>query len=448
MKHILIALFLSFSPIFSQNIDSVWTLNKCIEYAILNNVSITKTKIYQEINNKNVEQSRFNKMPIISANATQQLNSGRSIDPFSNQFVNQDIWSNNLNITGSLVIFNGFQNYNTIKYNQELHESSFYDIKNKEFEIKLKVLSAYMEILLHKEQIKNLENQKKQTLTQLEKNEKLVQNGSNTAEVYLKFCAQKYTDEKNILSTQNQLEESKLKLCQLLNKEYSSQITLDTNILVGNRIFSDTSQPDIANVVQHYPSVSSLNSKIKGFDFQYQSNRALLYPKLTLSAGVYSLFSSQNRQPIMPINTANPQFRTIDFGEQLQTNLFKQVMATLSIPILNTRTARISAQKTKLNQNISNLDLELEKQRIQQDIFVAQNGLKLAIKKNESAIEKAKAMKATFQIIEKKYNYGSVNSYIFIEERNNMLNAELEEIHAKYDLKYKYLYLKYLTLDE
>lgn len=443
--------FLHNSIVFSQNKDSVWTLNKCIEYAIRNNISIYKSKINKELNYKNLEQSKFNKIPIISANATQQLNSGRSIDPFSNQFVNQDIWSNNFNINGSLVVFNGFQNNNTIKYNNALYESSLYDIKNKEFEIKLKVLASYMEILLFAEQIKNLENQKIQTEFQIDKNKKLVQNGSTTEEVYLKFYAQKFTDEKNILSTQNQLEESKLKLCQLLNIAYNSNIILDTN--VTNRDFQTHTIDNISleNLYSKHPSIVSMNLKLKSYSYLTESNKAGLYPKLTLSAGIYSLYSSQNKKPIAINPNANPlqySFETLPFGEQLSTTLSKQIIALLNIPILNGRTARINVQKSILNNKTIQFDLELEKQRIEQEVFIAQNGLNLAIKKNESANEKAKAMKKTFIIIDKKYQNGLIDSYIFIEERNNMLNANKEAIHAKYDLTYKYLYLKYLTLDE
>jgi hypothetical protein len=47
----------------AQTIDSVWTLSKCIEYAMQKNISIQEKVLKNETNRVNVEQAKASRFP-------------------------------------------------------------------------------------------------------------------------------------------------------------------------------------------------------------------------------------------------------------------------------------------------------------------------------------------------------------------------------------------------
>src|SRR6478735_9252564 len=110
-KVFLCVIFLSLSSLsFAQN-DTTWTLQKCIDYAFQNSISIKQNILNSESSKITLEQTQANRIPIVSANASQGFSSGRSLDPTLNTYVNRNINSNNFNVSGNLVLFNGLQVY-------------------------------------------------------------------------------------------------------------------------------------------------------------------------------------------------------------------------------------------------------------------------------------------------------------------------------------------------
>ena len=93
-----------------------YTLQQCIEYAWNNNLDIKQSFLNNESSVLDVKQSKANLLPTLSASAGQNYQFGRTVDRFTNAFVNQTIRSNNFGLNAGLSLFNGFQNQNNILY--------------------------------------------------------------------------------------------------------------------------------------------------------------------------------------------------------------------------------------------------------------------------------------------------------------------------------------------
>jgi len=67
------------------------TLDNCIAIALDNNLDLKSTKLTAKTSEVNYNQSRSDMIPSLNANFNLGLNNGRSIDPFTNGFIDQEL---------------------------------------------------------------------------------------------------------------------------------------------------------------------------------------------------------------------------------------------------------------------------------------------------------------------------------------------------------------------
>ena len=95
--------------------QEIWTLEKCIEHALENNLQIKLSKLNIETNESWLLQSKADLLPSLNVNGSYSYNFGRSIDPTTNTFVNNSIRSSGLGLSTNLPLFAGFQRTNSIQ---------------------------------------------------------------------------------------------------------------------------------------------------------------------------------------------------------------------------------------------------------------------------------------------------------------------------------------------
>jgi outer membrane protein len=108
---LLFAFLITFQGIlFAQ--EKVWTLDECIKQQDL------QTK-YQK---NSLDLSKYKLLPTLNGSASQNFSWGRSLDQTTYRYTeDQRVITNNFYLGGSMNLFNGLQNYNSIKkYEYEL----------------------------------------------------------------------------------------------------------------------------------------------------------------------------------------------------------------------------------------------------------------------------------------------------------------------------------------
>src|SRR5512133_2275728 len=118
---ILLAFMLSFQGyLYSQ--QKVWTLDECIFYAIDNNIQIKQQDLQTKYQKNSLDLSKFKLLPTLNGSGSQNYSWGRSLDQTTYRYTeDQRVISNNFYIGGSMSLFNGLQNYHSIKkYEYEL----------------------------------------------------------------------------------------------------------------------------------------------------------------------------------------------------------------------------------------------------------------------------------------------------------------------------------------
>lgn len=452
---ILLLLSTSKATFAQTELEKVWTLNECIEYAFQNNIQIQQTSISNEISKINLSESKFALLPTLNGFANHVYNFGQTIDPFTNSFATNQVQSNALSLSTSLLVFNGFQNINTIKRNEADYKASEQELERIKNDISLNITNFYLQILFNKELVENSDNQLKVTEQQVERIQKLVDVGNMPEGNLREIEAQQASEELQLINAKNQLMLSKLNLAQLLRIEDSRTFEVQEPNLENFQ-----GKSELIPAAALYETALGIMPEIKSAEYSYfsaekstQIARAGYYPRLTLNGSMGSGYSGANTEVIgftdarytpssdRVIGTNNfIEKLSADvireekaWDDQLDDNFNKSLGLSLNVPIFNGLSARKSVERAKLNAESVALELENAKLRLRQNIETAHTEAIAALKRYNAAEKSVNSLKLSFDYTQKRFDVGAVNSFDFNNEKNRLSNAESELLQAKYE---------------
>ncbi|HEY1006945.1 MAG TPA: TolC family protein, partial [Sphingobacteriaceae bacterium] len=99
------------------------SLPQAIEIALQNNLQVKQVQLSEALSKEDLRQSQLNLYPSLNGSTNLNFNFGRSVDPLSYQFVNQQISNSNGSLFASVTLFQGFQKLNQISQNKLLLEA-------------------------------------------------------------------------------------------------------------------------------------------------------------------------------------------------------------------------------------------------------------------------------------------------------------------------------------
>ena len=138
----------------AANAQEKWSLLKCVEYAMANNISIRQTDLQSKTAALQYKQSKLGQIPNLNFTGSSGYNSGRNQDPTSFTLITQSYLSANMQLQSSADIFNWFSKRNTIAANQWELQAARANTDKLKNDIALTVANAYLQILLAMEQEK------------------------------------------------------------------------------------------------------------------------------------------------------------------------------------------------------------------------------------------------------------------------------------------------------
>ena len=203
------------------------TLKQCVEAAIQNNLQVRQAEYQAQSDKVTYRQAKGNQLPFISGNVNHGINQGRSIDPFTNSYANQQINFANYNINTSITLWNGSAIQNNIRQNELNAKASEMDWQQAKDNITINVILAYLQVLSTQEQLSIARNQVEVTKAQLARLETLNASGAIALSVLYDLKGQLSGDELNLINLKNTLESAKLGLAQLINAPYNTNIQLE-----------------------------------------------------------------------------------------------------------------------------------------------------------------------------------------------------------------------------
>ncbi len=204
------------------------TLQQCVETAIAHNLQVRQFEYQAQSDKVNYRQAQGTQLPFIAGNINHGVNQGRSIDPFTNTYANQQINFANYSINTGITIWNGSSIRNNIKQSELTAKASEMDWQQAKDNITINVILAYLQILSIQEQLTVAGNQVAVTNNQVERLEILNNSGAIAPSVYYDLKGQLSGDELSVISFKNSLESAKLNLAELMNVPYNALVQLES----------------------------------------------------------------------------------------------------------------------------------------------------------------------------------------------------------------------------
>ena len=401
-----------------------FTLQQCIDTALAKNIGVKQSGLYAETAEVNLKQARANLLPDVNASVSHGINQGRSIDPFTNTYVNQSVNYANYGINSGVVVFNGMSLQNAVKQNAYAYDASRMEWQQAKDNLTLNVILAYLQALNNEDLVASATKQKELSAKQLERLDVLDKQGAIPPSQLSDLKGQLMNDELAIINLRNQLENSKLTLAQLMNVPYSKNISLERiNADEFLTAYTKTSDEIYQTALQQFSLVKSVELRKKSFEYAVKAARGARYPSLVLGGNAQTNYSS----------AAQNATGKIPYKDQISNNIFYGLNLGLRIPIFNSFRARNNVKLADIALRNSELVEEGTKVQLQQQIEQAHLNMTLAFDRYKALVEQVSAYTTSFKAAEARFGAGVGTSVDYLIAKNNLDRATINLISAKYD---------------
>ena len=401
-----------------------WTLEQCIDYALENNIVIKQYQINTEYRQNELTQAKYNKLPSLSASASQSVNFGRS-ETLEGTYDNYTRANTSANVGANVLIWNGGALNNAIKQNEYNFKSSLENLQKAKDDVSLNITSAYLEILFAQELILVAEKQVAQTKQQLERSKQLVQAGTIAEGTLLEVKAQLAREELELVNGKNNLQIAYLNLTQLLEFDNSAgfEVVVPQIPELKAQMALSSSTNIYNKAVEIRPEIKSAEYELKNAEIQLDMAKGGRMPTLSAYAGVTDNYYASENSP--------------SFNDQITGNINENVGLSLSIPIFSKFQNRTNIENSKLQIINNQLDLESAKKTLRKQIEQAYVNAVAAMERYSANKAAVQSMEESFRYIEEKHSVGRVNPLEYNNSKTNLTIAESNLLQAKYDFIFR-----------
>ena len=315
----------------------------------------------------------------------------------------------------------------TIYYNYKL-KSELKNLKTAEKDVFRRQLvedikRAYVNYLKVDQIVKLFEETRLLLEENLRVSEKLFEAQTVTRDAVFRSQAELSRVEQNILESDNRRTFAKFYFNFLLNRQLDKDIEIMENVPLKDK---------------------------SGLDFTILSEKAFKQRE-ELKQLEYAISASENSKSVAQSNYWPGITAVVDFGFQGEEYKFStkddywMASVVLNWNIFNGFQDNAKVEQAKLEKRKIETQYEELKKQIELQVKQAFDNILLAYKKIEVSNVQLVSSKASFKIINKKYQQGMITQVEFIDARTNLTNAQINSILANYDYFIDYAVLERIS---
>ena len=438
-----------------QGTGGTLTLQQAIDLAVKNNATVKQSEFLMETAGVTYKQSKTNMLPDLIGSVSHGINQGRSIDPFTNSYINQQINFANYNLGSSVTLFNGFQLLNTLRQQSLNYDAAKLELQQNKDNITLLVILSYLQVLSTQEQLAQSMNQAELSRKQVQRLEILNGQGAVPPSQFYDLKGQLANDELTIVDTRNTLEASKLALARLMNIPYDKDLKLEP--LTADQL-SMIYEGDVESIFKSATSQLSLVKAVelrrRGAEIGVKAARGGYSPGIFLSANINTNYSSAaSTQTLVnvvdvstndyvivngnKVNVVTPQSNfssaKIPYGNQFKNNYSTSVAIGIRIPIVNSFIVRNQVAQAKINLRNAEFTAQSTQTQLRQSIEEAYLNMRAAQDRYKALTDQVAAFTESFRIAEVRFNSGLGSSVDYLIAKNNLDRASISLVSARYD---------------
>jgi outer membrane protein len=450
----------------AQAVDSNrLTLKQCIDIALKNNAQVQQSDLQLQTSAVNLKQAKQNVLPDLFGNVGHGLNQGRSIDPFTNTYINQGVAFGNYNVTSGVVLFNGYQLKNLIQQSSLTYEANKMDVQQTKDNITLNVILAYLQILNNQDQIVQSRAQADVTRKQVERLNVMNEAGAIVPAQFFDLKGQLANDELALINSQNALNAARLNLSQLMNVPYNRNLEVQPLKAADFSLLYDGDPTAIYGMSEkNLALIKAADLRRQSAEKGVQVAKGGFYPTVTLSGSLGTNFSSAAQTQIagntvevasgdfvtigankVPVMTQKTNFSTerIGYLNQFSNNYNTSIYLNVRVPIFNAYRTRNRITLAQIEQRTAEVAAQNVKTQLGQDIEQAYFSMTGALDRYKTLEQQVKDFEESFRTAEVRFNAGALTQIDYLIAKNNVDRAKNNLIIAKYDYLFRTKILDY-----
>jgi outer membrane protein len=451
-----------------------WGLQKCVQYAMENNISIKQSTIQADLAGITYKQSKLSQIPTANFSNNDGYRFGKSQNPSTGILENQNYFSIGLNFQSSVEIFNWFSKKNTILANQWSVEAAKAATDKLKDDIALTVANSYLQVLLAREQQNIADVQVKQSVSQLEIVKKQVNAGALPELNAVELEAQLANDSSNLITAIGNVTQAKYVLKAYMNLDAATPLEIEEPPVdkiplepIGNL------QPEsvYALALANLPQQKMNDFNLKAAEKNSLAAKGALYPTISAFGGLgtnYGYFRTPTyaqilngyapsglvipdgsggfidvQRPLFTNGGKNGYITSDPLGTQFSNNFGQQIGISLSVPIFNGWQGKANYQRSKLNIRTLEYQKELDNQTLKQNIYQAYNAAIVAMEKFTSSLKAVQSAQKSYDFSVLRYNVGMMGTLELVTNQNNLFKAKLQYVLNQFDYVFKMKVLEF-----
>jgi outer membrane protein len=448
--------------------DNVWSLQRCVQYAIDHNISIKQDSLTARLARYSLHQSELSQLPTVSASASYGRSFGRSINPATNQFVDASYNSLVPTVNASLLLFGWLQVRNTIEKNRYSLQASVADLDQLRDDISLNVANSFLATLLADEQINISRKQVALSQAQLDQTRAFADAGRLPELNVAQLESQLASDSANLINAIAGFNSSILDLKALLNLDFATPFSIKVpEVEPGSELIVSNMQPEeiYQKARDHFGSVKAAELRVHSAEKNIGAAKGALYPQLSLGYQVGTNWASNYENVVytpggfqqvgyardtlsgnvLPVYGQQLQTSTspIPFNTQFNNNFRQGVYLNLTVPLFNSWLGQYAVRQANINlgqQKWAEYNVELT---LKQNVYKAHNNAVNSIQKYNAARRADDAAKRALDFAKKRYDLGLTSTVDLLVTENSEFAAAANMVSAKYDLIFKLKVIDY-----
>lgn len=406
--------------------QEMWDLQSCIDYALEQNITIRKSRVTAESTQIDVKTAKAALFPSLSFSTSQQV-VNRPYQEKSNMVSGNEIissssktsYNGNYGLNASWTLYNGSKRLKTIKQEQLNNQVAELDVSTSENSIQESIAQIYIQILYAAESVRVNENTLQVSIAQRDRGQQLLDAGSIAKSDFAQLEAQVSADRYQLVTAQTTLQDYKLQLKQLLELDGENEMNIylpalsDENVLIP----LPTKRDIYISALAIRPEIEAGKLNIEASELGIDIAKSSYFPTISLSAG---------------IGTNHTSGSDFTFAEQVKNGWNNSIGLSVSVPIFNNRQTKSAVQKAKLQRETSMLSLLEEQKALYKTIEGLWLDANSAQQQYAAANAKLRSTQTSYELISEQFNLGMKNTVELLTEKNNLLQAQQEQLQAKY----------------
>jgi outer membrane protein len=395
------------------------TMRECIDLLTKNNLVYKEGNLQAESAEAQLRQTRSQILPQISIGSNNSINLGRSIDQYTNEYIDQVYNYSSIGAGFQMPVFQGGKFQNQVRQSVLLKESA---VENRTAVFNRQVvllMQGYVNVLATKAIYEAAGQQVESSQIQVDRVEKQVSAGVVGNNILFEIKAQLANDKYAQVTALNNYRTARLALFQRINIPPSDSLDLEplTPVEVVNSQLTAAALYDHAQLT--FPEAKSADLYRKSFGYQVKAIRADNFPSLTLGGDFGAFFASTNKK--------------LDYFGQMNATRNGSMYVRLNIPIMGRWVTRPRVEFAKVQERLAQNQEETTKQILRQGIEQAVLDMTATTDKFSAAQGQAESLAANFTVVESKLNAGTANVFEYSLAKANLAKAEANAIQARYE---------------